>query len=52
MKSMPQKPTYTLDELIAQCDPDAPMPAELVEWEQAESVGAELILTDEYPGQS
>lgn len=41
MKFMPQKPTYTLDDLIARCDPHAPMPAELVEWEQAKSIGLE-----------
>lgn len=38
---MPRKPTYTLDEPIAQCDPDSPIPPELVEWEQAGSVGLE-----------
>lgn len=35
MKESPdQKPT--LDHLIAQCDETAPMPKELIEWEQAE----------------
>jgi antitoxin ChpS len=32
---------YKLAELIAQCDPDSPMPPELLEWEQAESIGLE-----------
>ncbi|MFM4927999.1 hypothetical protein ACEUC2_15880 [Aeromonas veronii] len=35
MKESPdQKPT--LDHLLAQCDETAPMPQELIEWEQAE----------------
>jgi antitoxin ChpS len=33
---------YTLDELLAQCDPDAPMPDELRDWEAAPPVGREF----------
>ncbi len=33
-KSPDQKPT--LDHLLAQCDETAPMPKDLIEWEQAE----------------
>ncbi|MGQ7275761.1 antitoxin Xre/MbcA/ParS toxin-binding domain-containing protein [Marinobacter sp. V034] len=32
---------FSLDELIAQCDPDAPMPEELQAWENAEPAGLE-----------
>lgn len=32
---------YKLAELIAQCDPDSPMPPELLEWDQAEPIGLE-----------
>ena len=32
---------YTLDELLSQCDPNAPFPEEIKAWEQADSVGEE-----------
>ena len=32
---------YSLKDLIAQCDPDAPIPEEMVEWERAPAVGLE-----------
>lgn len=38
--------SYNLAELIAQCDPDSPMPPELLEWEQAEPVGSEHCVED------
>ena len=38
---MTEKKTYHLDDLIAQCDPNAPMPEVVREWDQAFSVGLE-----------
>lgn len=32
---------YTLDELLAQCDPNAPMPDEIVAWQAMPAVGNE-----------
>lgn len=29
-------PPYNLAELITQCDPNSPVPPELLEWEQAD----------------
>jgi antitoxin ChpS len=40
VKPRPRK--YTLDELLAQCDPDAPMPEEIAEWQDAPAVGKEV----------
>ena len=37
------KRRYTLDELLAQCNPDAPMTPEDREWVDAPAVGRELI---------
>ncbi|MBB4142837.1 AbrB/MazE/SpoVT family DNA-binding domain-containing protein [Rhizobium rhizoryzae] len=37
------KPNYTLEELLAQCDPEAAPPAEDREWLDAEPVGNELL---------
>ena len=40
----PQKqPRYTLNELLAQCDPDAPVAADDREWIDSKPVGGELI---------
>lgn len=36
------KPKYNLDQLLAECDPTAPVPADLAAWEQLESVGQEV----------
>ena len=36
------KPKYTLSELLAQCDESAPMPNELVEWNESQPVGNEI----------
>ena len=36
------RPTYTLEELLAQCDPNAPMPADMVQWEAMPPVGLEI----------
>ena len=37
------RPRYTLDELLAQCNPDAPITGEEREWLDAPAVGEELI---------
>jgi antitoxin ChpS len=36
-------PPYTLDELIAECDPDAPLNDEDREWLSANARGSELL---------
>jgi antitoxin ChpS len=33
---------YTLEELLAQCDPNAPMPQEVIDWQDTPSVGREV----------
>ena len=38
-----QRRRYTLDELLAQCDPKAPRTREEQEWLDAKPVGGELI---------
>ena len=38
-----QRPRYTLDELLAQCDPGAPRAAEEQEWLDSKPVGGEFI---------
>lgn len=37
-----RKRRYVLSDLIAQCDPKAPPPADLVQWESADPVGNEV----------
>jgi antitoxin ChpS len=37
-----KRPRYTLDDLLAQCNPEAPITAEDREWIDAPSVGREL----------
>jgi antitoxin ChpS len=37
------KPKYTLAELLAQCNPDAPISAEEQEWQEMEPVGQERL---------
>lgn len=37
------RPSYTLDELLAQCDPTADQTAEEREWLDAKPVGSELL---------
>jgi antitoxin ChpS len=37
----PARHKYALDELVAQCDPDAPMPTDLAAWHDAKPVGRE-----------
>jgi len=36
------KPKYTLEQLLTKCDESAPMPEELIEWDNSSSVGSEL----------
>jgi len=38
---MIEKKTYQLNDLVAQCDPNAPMPEAVREWDQVVSVGLE-----------
>jgi antitoxin ChpS len=38
-----QRPRYTLDELLAQCNPQAPRSKEEREWQDGKPVGGELI---------
>jgi len=40
---MKNRKSYSLTELVAQCDPDAPMPETLREWDQAAPVGLEQV---------
>ncbi|CAI8806221.1 Antitoxin VapB [Pseudomonas sp. IT-194MI4] len=42
MKRTVKKPRYTLNELIARCDPNAAAPAELADWDTMPLVGREL----------
>ncbi|WP_330111079.1 AbrB/MazE/SpoVT family DNA-binding domain-containing protein [Methylophaga thalassica] len=37
------KPKYTLDELLAKCDLDSPMPEDVKEWDSVQPVGNESI---------
>ncbi len=41
--SRPSRPKYSIDELIAKCDPSAPYPDEAREWIDAPAVGRELL---------
>lgn len=38
-----RRPRYTLDELLAQCDPDAPRSAEDAAWLDSAPIGDELV---------
>ena len=42
---MTEKKSYSLIDLVAQCDPDAPIPDTLREWERMVPVGLELVIT-------
>ncbi len=37
------RPRYSLDELLAQCDPNAELTAQEVDWLAAKPVGSELL---------
>ncbi|MFG6179632.1 AbrB/MazE/SpoVT family DNA-binding domain-containing protein [Halomonas sp. THAF12] len=41
LKPVPAKPKYTLEQLLSQCDPDAPEPEDLKAWRDLEPVGRE-----------
>ena len=41
---MTEKKSYSLSDLVAQCDPNAPMPEVLREWDQAAPVGLEQVV--------
>jgi antitoxin ChpS len=38
----PHGKKYTLEELVAQCDPNAPMPQEVADWQDTLAVGKEM----------
>lgn len=38
-----KKPRYSAQELYAMCDPNAPMPEDLTEWESMPSIGKEAL---------
>jgi antitoxin ChpS len=40
-KPKPPRKKYTLAELLAACDPNAPLPDEVREWDEAPAVGNE-----------
>lgn len=42
---MTERKSYSLSDLLAQCDPDATIPDTLREWERMAPVGMELFLT-------
>lgn len=42
LKIKPAKPVYTLAELLAQCDPSAPMPDDMQAWLNDAPVGREV----------
>ena len=42
-----KKPRYTLAELLAQCDPNAPALPILAEWDRLPPVGLERLIEDE-----
>lgn len=39
----PRKSTHTLDELLSQCDENAPMPEDFELWDKMKSVGSQLL---------
>ena len=41
---MKNRKSYSLTDLVAQCDPDVPMPETLRDWDQAAPVGLEQIV--------
>jgi len=41
---MKNRKSYSLTDLVAQCDPDVPMPEALQDWDQAAPVGLEQIV--------
>jgi len=37
------KPKYSLSDLVAQCNSNAPLPEDLIAWDQMQPVGAEAV---------
>ncbi len=42
---MTERKSYNLGDLVSQCDPDAPIPDTLREWERMVPIGLELVIT-------
>jgi antitoxin ChpS len=38
-----RRPKYTLTELLAQCDANAPLAVDIRDWDEAEAIGREVI---------
>ncbi|KJZ16989.1 MULTISPECIES: AbrB/MazE/SpoVT family DNA-binding domain-containing protein [unclassified Halomonas] len=41
LKPVASKPKYSLEELLARCDPEAPEPEDLASWQEMAPVGRE-----------
>ena len=53
MKALKEKKLYSLRDLLAQCDPKAPMPDALQDWDRMAPVGLEqLVMSDRKPHQA
>ena len=46
----PARKRYRLEELLAQCDPDAPLSEAEREWMEAPSIGLEVLPEDDFRG--
>ncbi len=44
----PKRPSYTLEELLAQCDPNAPFSTSETEWSNSSSFGLEFLSKDKF----
>lgn len=42
VRKVSEKPKYTLEQLLSQCDPDAPEIEDLEAWEATDKVGSEV----------
>ncbi|MET0104839.1 MAG: hypothetical protein ABW072_06805 [Sedimenticola sp.] len=38
-----EKPRYNLNVLLKECDEDAHMPEEIIDWDKAPSIGKEIV---------
>jgi antitoxin ChpS len=45
---MSKKSSYKLSDLAAQCDPDAPVPQDMFDWEKAAPVGLEQTVIHQW----
>ena len=43
VKLVAAKPKYSLAELVAQCNPQAPLPVDMVAWDSIQPVGREVV---------